>query len=189
MIARLVGDVVDATGDTLVVDVGGVGYEVQVPARTAAATGRVTLHVYTKVTQDAITLYGFSSAQEKACFELIVGVSNVGPKTGLAVLSSLTPDALARAIESNDLRTLSGCNGVGKKTAERLVLELRGKLGFVALTPAPARVAKPEDPLPLALAQLGYKKSEIDAALAVVPSDGPLDARMKAALSHFMAAR
>lgn len=193
MIARLRGDVAEIGPDRLVLDVHGVGYEVLVPARTAEAArpgAAITLHVHTAVREDAITLYGFSSPAEKEAFELLTAVNQIGPRTALSILSALAVDALGRAIEGNDLKTLTACPGVGRKTAERLVLELRGKLSFApASLPLPAPRAAPDDPLPLALAQLGYKKSEIDTALAKLAEQGlaaaALDARLQASLRYF----
>lgn len=195
MIARLRGEVAESHPDRLVLDVHGVGYDVQVPARTADAArpgASLTLHVHTAVREDAITLYGFSTTDEKEAFERLIAISGVGPKIGLSILGALTPDALGRAIEGNDLRTLTKVPNVGKKTAERLVLELRGKLAFSPSPAGPApRAATPDDPLPLALAQLGYKKSEIDAALAHLAglelAAAPLDARLQASLRYFSA--
>lgn len=197
MIARLRGEVAEPGADRLVLDVNGVGYELLVPARTAEAArpgATLTLHVHTSVREDAIVLFGFSTLAEKSAFEQLVAVNGVGPRTALSILSSLAPDALARAIEGNDLKTLTSVSGVGKKTAERLVLELRGKLAYAPASAASvAHVrATPEDPLPLALAQLGYKKSEIDLALAKLAEQGlaagPLDARLQASLRYFSGA-
>lgn len=180
MIARLRGEVVERGPGRLVVDVSGVGYEVFVPTRVVeAAREEVTLSIYTAVREDAITLFGFANAVEKAAFEALIGVSGIGPKLGLACLSGLTVDALARAINTNDLRTLSAVPGIGKKTAERLVLELKGKLvsGPMAAGPGGAPVVlKKEDALPLALAQLGYKRGEIEVALAHLQELGKAEA-------------
>ena len=191
MIARLRGEVVERGPGRLVVDVGGVGYEVFVPSRVVeAARESVTLSVYTAVREDAITLYGFASTEEKSTFELLIGVSGIGPKLGLACLSGLTPDALARAVNSNDLRTLSAVPGVGKKTAERLVLELKGKLSANAAPAGTSPVAarKTEDGLPLALAQLGYKRGEIEVALAHLEelgkAEAPLPERIQLSLQR-----
>ena len=181
MIARLRGEVVERGPGRLVVDVGGVGYEVWVPTRVAeAARDAVTLSVHTAVREDAITLYGFGSFEEKAAFEQLIGVSGIGPKLALACLSGLTVEALARALNGNDLRTLSAVPGIGKKTAERLVLELKGKLvggggGEAAAAPV---AAKQDDALPLALAQLGYKRAEIDVALAHLEELGKAKAEL-----------
>lgn len=195
MIARLRGEVAEVAADRLVVDVHGVGYDVLVPTRTATTAregAAVTLHVHTAVREDAITLYGFASPAEKSTFEALIGVNQVGPKMALGILGALTPAELARAIEGNDLRALTAVSGVGRKTAERLVLELRGKLAWTpagpAATPA-APAARADDPLVLALAQLGYKKSEIDGVLVKLADrglgEGPLSERLSAALGLF----
>jgi len=193
LIARLVGTVVAVEPDAIVVDVSGVGYAVSVPGRVAVGArleGGIVLWVHTAVREDAITLYGFESTTDKAAFQTLIGVSGIGPKLALATLSALTVPDLARAVEGNDLRTLSGIPGVGRKTAERLVLELRGKLAWSPASAAtPAQAAAPDDPLPLALAQLGYKKSEIDMAVARLAEAGlaaaPLSERVAAALRTF----
>jgi len=179
MIARLKGEVVERGPGRLVVDVHGVGYEVLAPSRVVeAARDEVTLTIYTAVREDAITLYGFDSAEEKATFEQLIGVSGIGPKLALACLSGLPVDALARAINSNDLRSLSAISGIGKKTAERIVLELKGKIisSVVAGAALVAAPAKQDDGLSLALAQLGYKRSEIEAALAHLEELGKAEA-------------
>lgn len=193
MIARLLGSVAEIAPDRLVIDVHGVGYEVYVPARTADVArpeSTMLVYVYTAVREDAITLYGFATAAEKGCFEQLIAVNQVGPKLALAILGAVTPADLARAIEGNDLRTLTSIPGIGKKTAERLVLELRGKLAYTpAAIGAPGVRLAPEDPLPLALAQLGYKKSEIDLAITRIHEQGlaekPLSERVGAALRYF----
>lgn len=190
MYARLRGTVAELGGDRIILDVNGVGYDVLVPERTLATlqvNQNVTLWIYTAVREDAIVLYGFESKGDKNAFELLISVSQVGPKIGLAALSALPVDALAHAINSNDLRTLSGISGVGKKTAERLVLELRGKIIAVAA----ASVTAPDDPLPLALGRLGYKPSEIDGVILKLQDRGmgaaPLQARLAEALRIFAA--
>jgi Holliday junction DNA helicase RuvA len=194
MIGRLKGEVADLGPDLLVLDVGGVGYEVLVPARTAASAAvgaALTLHIRTIVREDAITLYGFGSAAEKECFDLLITVNGVGARIALSALSAFAVDELSRAINGNDLRALCTISGVGKKTAERMVLELKGKLAFAPIAVAAPRAAA-SDPLPLALAQLGYKKSEIDAAIAWLAdeklAERPLDARLAASLRYFASA-
>jgi Holliday junction DNA helicase RuvA len=194
MIARLRGNVAEIGTDFLVVDVGGVGYEVFVPTRTAEVArldSPITLHVHTQLREDALTLYGFASPSEKESFLLLTTVQQVGARTALNALSTLTVDTLARAVNGNDLRALTQIPGVGKKTAERIVLELKGKLGGgPAAIPTTTR-ATPDDPLPLALAQLGYKKSEIDVALARLADKGmaaaPLNERLAESLRIFAA--
>ncbi len=191
MIARLRGEVVERGAGWLVVDVNGVGYEVLVPVRVAEATrDSVTLSVYTAVREDAITLYGFANSDEKAAFESLIGVSGIGPKLGLACLSGLTVDALARAINGGDVRTLSAVPGIGKKTAERLILELKGKLsgGTASVGGGVGPAPKADDPLPLALAQLGYKRAEIELALSNLAelgkSEAPLPERIQLSLQR-----
>jgi Holliday junction DNA helicase RuvA len=189
MIARIRGEVVERGPGRLVVDVGGVGYELFVPTRVAEeARDQVILAVHTSVREDAIVLFGFANAHEKGLFEQLIAISGIGPKLGLACVSGLDPDAFARAVNGADVRTLSQIPGVGKKTAERIVLELKGKVagGLAAAGPAPVRA--PDDGLPLALAQLGYKRSEIDSALAHLAelgkADAPLPERIQLSLKR-----
>lgn len=194
MIARLTGRLVERDAGIGVIDVGGVGYEVNAPARCldqwGLATEPVTVHVATHVREDAITLYGFATLLERRAFDALVSVSGVGPKLGLSALDALAPAALHRAIEGDDIVALGRIPGVGKKTAMRLALELKGKLPVDFSAPhvaGPAPRRAPEDALPLALAQLEYAKSEIDRALAAladqgVAADAPLQVRLGAAL-------
>ena len=159
MIGRLTGKVVAQESDGgVVVDVNGVGYEVAVPLGTLGRTrpddaGKVTLWVYTHVREDALSLFGFSDETERAAFRALLGVSNVGPKIAIAVLGALPAAELARAVARQDLTALKGITGVGKKIAERLLLELRDKLpqvmagaagGPVATTPVRRGSAPPQ---------------------------------------------
>jgi Holliday junction DNA helicase RuvA len=161
MIGRLTGKVAHQAADgTVIVDVGGVGYEVLVPLGTV---GRVsvdpdevaTLWVHTHAREDALLLFGFASESEREAFRTLIGVSGVGPKTALAVLSALPADELQRAIQAKDLGRLTRISGIGKKTAERLVLELRDKLAFVGPPPAAVRAPRaPGNGAPVPLADL-----------------------------------
>ncbi|MDP2314591.1 MAG: Holliday junction branch migration protein RuvA [Pseudomonadota bacterium] len=195
MIARLRGEVAEIAPDHLVLDVNGVGYEVFVTTRTSESArleASLTLHVHTALREDSLTLYGFASASEKGAFLQLNTVQGVGARTALNALSTLAVDALAHAVNANDLKALCAIPGVGKKTAERMVLELKGKLAFApAAIPTSAPRAAPDDPLPLALAQLGYKKSEIDQALARLSERGltaaPLNDRLAESLRMFAA--
>lgn len=192
MIARLVGRLVERDGNRGVIDVQGVGYEVFAPARAldawTAATEPVTVQVSTHVREDAITLYGFPTPLDRQAFGALTGVTGVGPKIGLAALDALAPDALALAIERDDVPALSRIPGVGKKTALRLALELKGKLPVgLSVTPVPVGRRAVADDLALALAQLDYGKSEIDRAAAALERAGigvdtPLPQRLSAAL-------
>ncbi len=189
MIARIRGEVVERGPGRLVVDVHGVGYEVWVPTRVAeAAREQVTLSVHTAVREDAITLFGFASGDEKGLFEQLIAISGIGPKLALACLSGLEPDAFARAVNAADVRTLSQVPGIGKKTAERIVLELKGKLTASALPTSSPAARAPDDTLPLALAQLGYKRSEIDLALSHLvdlgKNEAPLPERIQLSLQR-----
>lgn len=176
MIGRLSGRVLaeDATG-MLLVDVGGVGYEVSAPvgARGRARSDgpeHVVLFVHTHVREDAFDLFGFASEEERKVFRLLIGVPNVGPRTALGVLSAIPFDELARAVESGDVARLTRVPGIGKKTAERLVLELKEKLpaaGLKSAGPAPGRSPASDDTrkLQFALTNMGYRAAEAERAV------------------------
>ena len=148
MIGRLSGKVLGQEAEgVVVVDVGGVGYEVQVPLGTVGRApidgdGRATFWVHTHAREDALILFGFASESDRLAFRTLIGVSSVGPKTALAVLSALPAAELARAIAKKDLGQLTRIPGIGKKTAERLVLELRDKLELAALPAAAPRAPR-----------------------------------------------
>jgi len=200
MIGRLTGKVVaqDPEG-AIVVDVGGVGYEVFAPmgavGRAAVdAEGRATFYVHTHVREEALTLFGFDTEEDRATFRTLIGVSNVGPKTALAVLGALPAGDLARVIAAKDLGKLTGIPGIGKKTAERLVLELRDRLGkSSAAAPLPGAPAgkeagsgNPRELLVGALTRMGYRAAEAErAAVALAPRLGaqPLTDLVREALA------
>jgi Holliday junction DNA helicase RuvA len=193
MIGRLEGRMVERESGRAIVDVNGVGYEVYAPERALdgwVGQERITVYVSTQVREDAITLYGFGSDLDRRAFLAMLSVSGFGPKGALSALDTLTPDELHRAVEADDLVTLGQIPGVGSKKAQRLALELKGKLpvDFSGVRgTVPPRPKAPADPLPLALAQLDYGKSEIDRALAALEAQGlgvdaPLDQRLKASL-------
>jgi Holliday junction DNA helicase RuvA len=179
MIGRLTGKVVSNDADGIVLDVGGVGYELSAPIGTLGRAhtddGRVTLWVHTHVREDALALFGFADEIERAAFRSLLGVSNVGPKIALAVLGALPAHDLGRAVERGDLGALTSISGVGKKTAERLLLELRGKL---PTGPGPAlpgaSAARPgggsdgEDRLRATLTGMGFRPAEADRAIAAL---------------------
>ena len=170
MIARLLGELVSHQGNRGIIDVAGVGYEVFSPERCltqwASDPIAVAAFISTQVREDSITLYAFSSDTDREAFSILLSVSGVGPKVALACLNGLEVDTLDQAIQSDDLVTLSGIPGVGKKTAQRLALELKGKLPTATFSTPRAKASSVlADPLPLALARLGYKKSEIDRTL------------------------
>lgn len=135
MIAHLRGRIAHSSADHVVIDVNGVGYAVQVPAPLAAACEvgcEITLSTHMSVREDEMSLYGFATPQEREIFRLLIGISSVGPKLALKVLSALSPAALATAILEGDVGTLTRISGVGQKTAKRLLLELSEKIGALA---------------------------------------------------------
>jgi Holliday junction DNA helicase RuvA len=194
VIGRLVGSVVHRDGGRVVLDVRDVGYVVFAPARDIDAWvqsgGPVVVWVNTDVRDDAITLYGFSDELDRVTFERLRLVDGIGPKVAIACLDALGRDALIRAIEADDLNALCRTPGVGKRLAQRMALELKGKLpaAFGAppvATPTPTPTA-PTDPLELALAKLGYARNEIARAQSALTAEGLADApvadRLRAAL-------
>ena len=164
----------------LVIDVQGVGYEVLAPLSTIYTLGDagspVALRIYTHVREDIIQLFGFATALEHTLFERLIGVNGVGPKLALAILSGIEPSDLGRAIRDNDLGRLTAIPGVGRKTAERLVVELRDRLaqdfGQVPASPSTGGAAVREDLLS-ALANLGYQRAAADKAVDRVLGRGP----------------
>ncbi|MDP9022576.1 MAG: Holliday junction branch migration protein RuvA [Actinomycetota bacterium] len=195
MIAQLRGSVAargsSPSGDAaqVVVDVGGVGYLVVVPAGLAGRLprpgGDVELHTSLQVREDSMTLYGFPTAEVRDLFEALLTASGVGPKLALAALSTLAPDALRRAVAGGDVDALTVVPGIGKKSAQRLVLELRDKLGsgeqadVVAVT---AAGATPLGEVRLALLELGYSAAEAHRAVEALHDDGDVGELLRAAL-------
>ena len=193
MIGYLRGNVVDRTlKGELTVDVGGVGYRVIVPTgqlarmlstHTMSSNPEVTLFVHTSVREDAITLYGFATRDDRTCFELVLTAHGVGPSLALAILNMHSPDSLRTALATDDVDALTAVPGVGKKTAARLLVELKSKLadlndydGAIAAagdaSPLPADfVADARADVRAALAGLGYGADEIRAALRRLPGD------------------
>jgi Holliday junction DNA helicase RuvA len=181
LIGRLSGRIVDdGEGGLLVVDVGGVGYEVLVPlgtvGRLAVVDGVVTLHVHTHVREDALLLYGFATLEDRAAFRLLTGISAIGPKIAMSILGSLSLSDLAVAVTRAETARLTKIPGVGKKTAERIVLELKDKLigPKVALTmPNAAAIPAPTAKAELvhgALTRMGFRPAEAERAIASLGS-------------------
>jgi Holliday junction DNA helicase RuvA len=168
MIGLLTGRVASEQPEgALVVDVNGVGYELLSPVGTLGRCARVgqqvVLHVHTHVREGAIELFGFASEQERQVFRAVIGVPGVGPRIALGLLSALPPQELGRAVAAGDLPRLTRVPGVGKKTAERLILELRGKLGPAEGTTV-ARIGQPDNAgrLLAALTNMGYRAAEAE---------------------------
>jgi holliday junction DNA helicase RuvA len=171
MIAQLHGVLLDKRPNQVLVDVHGVGYQVHIPFSTYATIGDlhsdVTLLIHTHMREDGISLYGFLSSREKQCFELLISASGVGPSLAMKILSGMNVDDLVPAIRSGDLASLVKIPGVGKKTAERIVVELRDKLAAME-THETARVASPAGPaedVTSALINLGYEQRAAEAAV------------------------
>ncbi|HUO86974.1 MAG TPA: Holliday junction branch migration protein RuvA [Thermoanaerobaculia bacterium] len=182
MIGSLTGRAVERDPERLLIDVDGVGYEVLVPVstyveverRAAAEDGppAVHLHVHTHVRDDAITLFGFWTGREKQLFLRLIAVSGIGPKLARVVLSGMPPDDLVTAIAAGDATRLATIPGVGRKTAERMVLELREKVDDLVGATAGPRPAG-EDEVASALVNLGYKRPQAERAVAEVRRDLP----------------
>jgi Holliday junction DNA helicase RuvA len=171
VIAHLAGSLREKQLQRLIVDVGGVGYDVIVPLSTMYAIGepgsRVELRIHTHVREDALQLYGFASGLEQMLFEKLIGISGIGPKVALSILSGIEPAELTRAIRSADVARLTRIPGVGKKTAERVVLELKDRLpvSITAVPEAPEAGAEGDDvraDLLSALTNLGYQRASIE---------------------------
>lgn len=182
MIARLEGNLVEKHPGRIVVDVGGVGYDVFVPLSTYYEIGeigsRVTLQIYTHVREESLALFGFRTAREKELFTRLIGVSGVGPKTAVAILSGLQPDELLGAVRGRDAVRLSSVPGIGRKTAERIILELADRLEALergAEGGVPAGAAELREDLLSALVNLGYNARIAGEAVGrVLKSRGPV---------------
>jgi Holliday junction DNA helicase RuvA len=178
MIAHLRGRLLAKHPNQVIVDTGGVGYELNISVPTfsdlPASGSEVALHVYTHVREDLIALYGFVRPAEKQLFEKLITVSGIGPKLAITILSGMAADEMAGAIRGNDLARLTRIPGIGKKTAERMVLELRDKLppaAGISQPIAPAMSAVEEDVLS-ALVNLGYQRAAAEKTLASVVKNG-----------------
>ena len=167
------------TAAGLVLDVGGVGYLVAATPRVAARLGEeATVETYLHVREDALQLYGFASADERELFELLLGVSGVGPKVALAIVSGSPPAELRRAIVREDTARFEAIPGIGRKTAQRVVLELREKIAIPAEPPMTADAMTARD----ALVELGWSVVDADDALAAVDAALPVEEQVRLAL-------
>jgi Holliday junction DNA helicase RuvA len=181
MIAHLRGTVLEKHPNQVIVDVGGVGYDVTIPVSAYSslpdAGKEVRLHIHTHVREDALVLFGFVSFADKALFEKLITVSGIGPKLAITALGGLTAPDLAAAIKSGSLETLTRVPGVGKKTAERLVLELRDKLDLLPGTSKAAAAApksafhETEEDVISALSNFGASRAAAEAALMKARSE------------------
>lgn len=186
MISRLHGTVIELSEKYAVVDIGGLGYKAFCPTDTLARLhegAEALLYTYLAVREDALDLYGFSDAEEKDFFEMLISVSGIGPKSALGILSMTTVDTLKQAIGTGDTSYLTKVSGIGRKTAEKVVLELRDKLrAHVDMKEAPGTLRAESDVVE-ALKSLGYSQNEARDALKEVPAEiTGTNARIKEAL-------
>jgi len=190
MIAHLRGRLLSKHPNQAVVEAGGVGYDVTISVPTFSelpGTGsEVALHIHTHVREDSIALFGFVRPKEKQLFERLIGVSGIGPKLGITILSGMSADEMVGAIRGNDVARLTRIPGIGKKTAERMVLELRDKLENFGTAPPVAAASPVEEDVISALVNLGYQRPASERALAAVTrngKDGSFDVLFREALS------
>lgn len=182
MIGYLQGNLLKTATDRVLLDVQGVGYEVHIPLSTyyeierRGTTGKVALFIHTQVREDDISLFGFWTEREKALFEKLIGVGGIGARLARVILSGMPPDDLLGAIAAGDIGRLSTIPGVGRKTAERMVLELKDKMRELAAE-LPDKAAAPATPadqdVVSALVNLGYKAAQAERAVADVRRERP----------------
>jgi Holliday junction DNA helicase RuvA len=174
MIGRITGTLLGIEHQTALVDVGGVGYEIECPISTLCelppAGQTVTLLTHFVVREDAQLLYGFLTHDDRESFRILIKISGVGPKLAIGVLSGLSGDELAAAVERDDVATLTRLPGVGKKTAERLLVELRGRMTSTGRRQSSNAVSPVEEAV-LGLIALGYKEAEARKAINALPKD------------------
>ena len=189
MIAHLRGKLIARHPNQVIVDAMGVGYDVTISVPTFSelppAGGEVALHIHTHVREDQIALYGFLRPEEKHLFEKLISVSGIGPKLAITIISGMPTDEMTSAIRGNDVARLTKIPGIGRKTAERMVLELRDKLppaGTDQVHVVPSLSAVQEDVLS-ALIHLGYQRASAEKALSTIEKNGSFDAMFRAALA------
>lgn len=181
MIGSLRGKLIEKRPNLVLIDVGGVGYQVVVPLSTFTSLGALhsesTLLIYTHVREDQLALYGFFTAREKHCFEMLISASGVGPSLALKILSGMSLEELIPAIRKGDLAQLVRIPGVGRKTAERMVVELRDKLAVVDVPQAgkPTTRSQLESDVASALVNLGYDTRSVDSAIEKAGVKTPRD--------------
>ncbi len=183
MIGRIRGEFVAAGADAVTVDVGGVGYEIAVTGRTFAELpgigSEIVLHTHLHVREDQLALFGFTTADDRDLFRLLMGVSGVGPKVGLAILATMTADDLRRVVATDDAAALTAVPGIGKRSAQKLLLELRPKLD---VPDGDLATSGPLGEVRAALDGLGYQPDEISSVLRDLPSDLTVEELLKRSL-------
>ena len=193
MIAGLHGTLESLGGDWAIINVGGIGFQVYMPTSTLSSLGKigdeVNLHTHLHLREDNATLYGFASADELRLFQTLLGVSGLGPKLALAMLSAMSIDKLTMAIATGSVDLLTVIPGIGKKVADRLILELKDKISAGWITTPAVQLAEENTDVLAALTSLGYSVSEATRAVATLPpsSDLSLEEKLKLALQYFTA--
>ena len=191
MIAGLHGKLESVGSDWAIIDVGGIGFQVYMPTSTLSSMGaigeEVKLYTHLHLREDNAALYGFASTDELGLFQSLIGVSGLGPKLALAMLSAMSVEKLTMAIATGSTDLLIVTPGIGKKMAERLILELKEKIGAGWITTPAAQLAQENTDVLAALTSLGYSVSEANRAVATLPpsSDLSLEERIKLALQYF----
>jgi holliday junction DNA helicase RuvA len=190
VIASLRGRVSATRPGAIVLDVGGVGYLVAATASAVRRAGdadgdEITIHTHLHVREDTLQLYGFASTAERSLFELLLGVSGVGPKAALAIVSGFAPDQIRRAVATGDHALFTSIPGIGRRTAERVVVDLKDKVGAVESAAAPAEGGGGDGHAAArdALVGLGMSVAEAEAALRDVDEDAPIEERVRLALA------
>ncbi len=191
MIASLHGTVESLSSDWAIINVNGVGFQVYMPTSTLSTLGvvgeEVKLHTRLHLKEDDVTLYGFGSADELRLFQTLIGVSGLGPKLALAMLSAMSVDQIVMAIATGSADLLVTVPGIGKKMADRLILELREKIGAGLIATPAAQLAQENSDVLAALTSLGYSVTEASRAVATLPpsSDLSLEEKIKLTLQYF----
>ena len=197
MICSLRGEVIHLEQELAVIECGGVGYACKTTMSTLSQIGSVgqdaVLFTYLNVRQDAVELFGFATKAELGCFEMLLSVSGVGPKAALSILSDNSPEGFALAVASDDVKTLTRSRGIGMKTAQRIVLELKDKVAKADLDIADEYTSISDSPTGnvneaiSALAVLGYSKSEAARAISKLPADASVEEMIKIGLKNLAA--
>lgn len=190
MISTLQGEVLEINTDNLVVNLGGLGLRVFVPAsvKESVKIGDITLlHTHLVVREDALTLYGFDRREERDFYIILLGVDGIGPRTALAVLSTLSLDAIRQAIGNGQADVFCRVPGIGKKTAQKMLLHLEDKVGLINPIEKLAALSNLDTEIVTALTGLGYSIVESQAAIQAIPTgtEAELEARLRAALNYF----
>jgi Holliday junction DNA helicase RuvA len=191
MISSLTGKLESLTADSAVINVSGVGFQVFMPTTALSSLGvpgnEVKVFTHLQVREDNLTLFGFLSTEDLWLFETLIGVSGLGPRLALAILSSLSAEQVTMAIATGSIDMLDMVPGIGKKVATRIVLELKEKIGAGWIATPAAQIAQENTDVLAALTSLGYSAAEATKAVATLPTDSPLDLeeKIKLALQYF----